>query len=495
MSRNPTLSTRFGLTLGLFCATLSLPTTVQAEPNLPHFSAQQNARDALAWDFQLRQPSAHAFRLTCTEVGGDQEQHVLTLEPAREHHVTLRGLKAETRYACEAIPTDASPLRAQAIELITAPLPFDLKTPTITVASADVAETGYTLYNYGIYRGGFKNNYLVILDAKGQVRWYLPGPGAGDVDASYLGDDKILYGGMSGSYYPPTIVGLDKTTQWTGTTTTVVPYESVGQVNHDAHLSADGKSIFFLNYATMDGYYLVFIVKQIDLATNKVLWYWDSVSDGRDKGYLPSGTSSSSDLYHANAVFDQWENGKLYLYVSLRNFHKLLKIDYTSKAVLWQLGVGGNFKLLEPNGTAAANSRWFFHQHDTQMHGPTLFTCYDNGTARSSYGGTNYSRGLHLKLDQTAMTATIAYEYKETGWVEGYWGGFDVLDTGNNLIAMGHFSSGSGTHYSALVETTPTGGVAWRADFKSEKDAIYRAERIDGCAIFNNVEYCPALLE
>ncbi|MFM7200223.1 MAG: aryl-sulfate sulfotransferase [Myxococcota bacterium] len=440
-------------------------------------------------------PSAHPVRLTCTELGGDEERHVLQLPSATEHHTTVRGLKANTRYGCEVEALDAPHLRARASTLITAPLPFDLKTPELLVPNSNLAEMGYTLYNYGIYRGGFKNNYLVILDAKAQVRWYLPGPGAGDVDASYLGNDKILYGGMSAAYYPPTLVGLDKVTQWKGTTTPVATYENVGQVNHDAHLSADGKSIFLLNYATLDDYYLVYIVKQIDLATNTVIWSWDSIADGLEKGELPAG-GSSSDLYHANSVFDQWEDGKLYVYVGMRNLHRVLKLDYTSKAVVWRLGVNGDFKLLEADGTpATSNARWFFHQHDAKFVRPGLFSVYDNGTARSSYGGSNYTRGLQLQLDERAMTAQIVFEYKETGWNEAFWGGYDVLENGNSLIAMGHFSNGTAGHNSALVQVNPAGSVVWRAEFKSDKDAVYRAERIDGCEIFSNTDYCPALAD
>lgn len=487
-----------GAALMLCLTTASMPTPLQAEPgNLrPELSAHANQADALAWDFEARVSEASRLQLTCTEVGGDRERHILKTDADTEHALTVRGLKASTRYSCDVVTLDGRALRSPAQTIITAPLPFDLKAPTVTVASTNVATTGYTLYNYGIYRGGFKNNYLVILDAKGQVRWYLAGPGAGDVDSSYLGNDKILYGGMSGSYYPPTIVGLDKAVQWKASTTAAVSYENPGQVNHDTGLSADGKSVFFMNYATMDDFYLVYVVKQVDLATNKLLWYWDSVSNGRDVGALPTGTSSSSDLYHGNAVFDQWENGKLYLYVSMRNLNKIIKIDYATKAVVWQLGVNGNFKLLERDGTqATSNSRWFFNQHDAKLVGPNLFTVYDNGTARSSYGGTNYSRGLQLKLDQVAMTAQIVFEYKETGWVEPYWGGYDVLSSGNSLIAMGHFSNGSTSRTSSLVEVNAAGAVVWRADFGSEKDAIYRAERIGGCAIFNNAEYCPALAQ
>lgn len=483
----------------------------------PTLLGKADARDKQAWQFEVTLPEPAPTLVTCDEVGGDRERHQKLLPEAARQTVTLRGLKADTRYRCfgtllqhteqtderavEVHRTAPDTLAQKGLEvvrnfgdtsLITAPLPFDLKSPQITVPSADVSKTGYTMYNYGQFKGGFTNNYLVIADAKGQIRWYQPGPGAGDIDATYLGDDRILYGGMSATYMPPTIIGLDKVVEWTGTTATSSPYERPNSTNHDAGMSEDGASVFHMAYATMDNYYLVFIVKQIDIATNKVIWTWNSITDGRDKGELPPGTSTTnSDLYHANSIDDQWENGRLYLYVNMRNLSKVIKIDYLTKQVVWQLGVGGDFTLLEKDGTPAANSRWFFNEHDVKLIGPNKLSAYDNGSERSKYGGTNYSRALQLELDQVNMTARITFEYQEAGWMEPYWGGYDVLSSGNSLIALGHYAAGNSALTSGLIELDPAGTVVWRADFRNSKDAIYRADRIGGCDIFDNITYCP----
>lgn len=42
-----------------------------------------------------------------------------------------------------------------------------------------------------------------------------------------------------------------------------------------------------------------------------------------------------------------------------------------------------------------------------------------------------------------------------------------------------------------MVELDPDAQVVWRADFRSEKEIIYRTERIGGCDIFDNLMYCP----
>ena len=44
------------------------------------------------------------------------------------------------------------------------------------------------------------------------------------------------------------------------------------------------------------------------------------------------------------------------------------------------------------------------------------------------------------------------------------------------------------------VEYDPvTGDEHWRLAFADRWDAIYRAERLDGCELFSNVGQCPAL--
>lgn len=470
-------------------------------------AGRQNDRDMLAWDFQLSGRMNQATHLSCTEVGGDQEVHEKAIPSTGNARisttVTLRGLKAETRYVCSlnatgrgAATSGATALKARLsneVTLITAPLPVDLKAPQIKVASADIVKTGYVLYNYGVLRRPWSvdNRYLVILDAKGNVRWYYAGDGGGDIDATWLGNDQILFGGYHSYAVAPTIVGLDKAIKFKDATLKTEQYEQASSWNHDAGISEDGESIFYLTYEN-NGIWTGYVIRQIDMITGELLWTWSSINDGYASGGLPAGSSSDTDPYHGNAIDDQWENGRLYLYISMRNLNQVIKLDYETGEVLWHLGVGGDFELLEADGSPAADSRWFFNQHDAKMYGPNQFSAHDNGTERSAFGGTNKSRGLRLNVDQVNMTAQIAFEYTEANWVEPIWGGFDVLPTGNTLLALGHCWSCTSAKVASLVEIDPSATVVWRADFKTEREHVYRADRIDGCEIFNNREYCPA---
>lgn len=457
---------------------------------------RENATDLQARNFEITAPVPVSVTLTCQEVGGDREIHRLNSPSAQHHQVVLRGLKASTTYQCRAglqsgqnagISLKDSP----SVSVITAPLPLDLKAPKITTPTTDLARTGYVLYSYGVLRYPWRvdNRYQVILDAQGNVRWYYAGDGGGDVDCTWVKPDAVLFGGYHSYSVSPTMVGLDKTVKLKDATTAVETYEQASSWNHDAGISEDGKSIFYLTYEN-NGTYTGFVIRQLDIATKQVIWTWNSIVDGHDNGTLPAGSSSDTDPYHGNAIDDQWENGRLYLYISMRNQNQVIKIDYETGEILWHLGIDGDFQLLEADGTPATDSRWFFNQHDVKFYGPSLMSAHDNGTERNQHGGTNYSRALQLDVDQKAMTARIKFEYTEPNWVEPIWGGYDVLPTGNSLLAIAHCWLCTGAKVASLVEIGSTGSVVWRADFGNEKEHAYRAERIDGCEIFNNVNYC-----
>jgi hypothetical protein len=462
-------------------ATLSL--TGSADPD-----------DSQAWQFDVELDQAAAIQLICDETSPPAERHRVSSAAATTHAITLHGLKASTSYSCYAELTDTPGRRSAPVVVTTEPLPSGLEEPDIVVPSPDVVETGYILYNYARLNndGSYSDAYLVILDPLGNIRWWYDQLTGSDIDASYLGDGRVLFGGASyPDHYPPTILNLDKQAVFNGTLETVSPLESVGSYTHDVGVSADGKSIFALIGETVDNTWNGFIVKQIDLETNKPVWWWDSYYDGVQKGYLPPGDASNTVPYHANTAWDQWENGRLYIYVSMRNLNQILKIDYLTKKLVWKLGAGGDFQLLEADGSPAGDSRWFTGQHDFKILRNRILM-HDNGST-TLYGSTSASRALQLKLDEASHSAWITFEFTEPNWSEPSWGGFDLLPTGNTLLDMGHcWRCGSPKgHNTSILELDPQGHVLWRATHPTEEIVSYRAERIDGCALFNNETFCP----
>lgn len=491
-------------------AALALASLIFTDSSPPSLSAKAIDNDVLAQRIEIRQTRPQAGWLECTEVGNPREKHLQEVPAADTQSLQFRGLKAQTPYRCLLQDAQQRHTLAPALEFRTAALPSDIRAPRISVPSTNLPSTGYTLYNYGYIKSLGKitwpsANYLVIVDAEGVIRWYYKGPGAGDVDASYIGNDQILFGGRSGRTYAPTITTLDKEVLFVATTQPGSPTEVSGEYLHDAGLSVDGESVFTFAQTLNDGGWRGFVIKEIDLFTNQVEWAWDSYLDGVLPGVLDlHDAGTGDDPFHPNAVFDTVENGHQYLYMSFWKTSQIFKIDYLTHDIVWTLGIDEDFTLLEKNGTPAADSRWFFNLHDVKRYGNLIYV-HDNGNDRTLYGGLANSRALVLELDESKKTARIVSEYSEPDWAEPVWGGHDRLPNGNGLIAMGHcyeededyYSLCSGLqtnlHPSALVEYNSSGKVVWRADFTTLNEAIYRAERIDGCAIFSNPTYCPAL--
>ncbi len=467
----------------------------EATPEILQFSALPDTHDPLARTFDLDVVPPVSARIVCTEADGGSDRHYLVQGPAGEHHMVVRGLKADTTYQCQAEVGEDYQIHSDPISFTTSPLPDDLHVPGITRMTSRPADIGYTLYNYSILEGDsvYTSRYLVLLDAEGNVRWYLPEAGGGTIDVSLIPGDRLLYGGRATESTVPTIVDLDRQVLFVGTTDIGVDTEFPGSYHHDAGLSADGLSIFTLLYSRAGEGARGFVIRQLGL-DNQILWTWDSVTDGIDTGALPPPTTDNPDPYHSNSIFDRWENGRLYLYLGLRNLNRILKIDFETREVVWQIGVDMDFTLLEQDGTPAAPHRWFFHQHDAKPYG-THLVMYDNGVLRRDYGGPyNFTRALELELDEKSKTARIVFEYAESDWIEPIWGGVDRLPNGDYLIAMGHcWDCTYANHPSALVQVSPAGEIVWRADFPDEQDAIYRAERVDGCSLFANAHYCPSL--
>ena len=137
-----------------------------------------------------------------------------------------------------------------------------------------------------------------------------------------------------------------------------------------------------------------------------------------------------------------------------------------------------------------------YAQHDPEYSEDGRVLVYDNGYDRP---GTDYSRVAEFQLDTDAMTATLLWEWTEDDWYNPIVGDADWLDNGNVLVTKGFYRcwSPSSPDTSAIVELDPdTLEVGWRLKWVSRDKATFRAERYDGCDIFdNNTRFCDDAAE
>ncbi len=154
-------------------------------------------------------------------------------------------------------------------------------------------------------------------------------------------------------------------------------------------------------------------------------------------------TDLTDDMDHMNAIAIDPTDGNYV--VSERNFDALVKIDAQTGAVIWQLGgVQNQFQIVgDPlNG--------FQGQHSIRVLPNGDLLLFDNGVHRSPLAG----RAVEYKLDATAMTATMVWQYQHVPAIATpYVGSVERMQNGNTLVAY--------CWAGVVDEVDPNGAVVW----------------------------------
>jgi len=418
-----------------------------------------------------------ALTLTCVADADADEEHVLTSAAATEHELVLAGLLAKTAYACDAVAGSAN----ASFEVATDALPDWAPAWTVTGETS-----GYTLFNHVVNGQDANEQKLLIVDPEGRIRWYhlLAEQVAGDVDSRYLGDGTVLYGGGYGAR--PRRIDL------AGETVFRLATPVTGRSHHHHTERLDDGSVMSLVTTTnavaeQEETWTGFGVEVVDPQTGALAWAWDSQA-AVEAGQLP--VASGGDPYHGNWAWWTTDAEGPALWVSMRNLDRIARVDRETGEISWTLGVDGDFTLLGPDGEPAGTEDWFYLQHAPELTGDTLVV-YDNGLGRP---GGAYSRVVQYRLDVAGRTLQQEWAWTEDAWKEPIWGDADLLDDGHVLVARGHCwdcDSADVDGRSALIELDPSADLAtWRLDFDGERDGLYRAQRIDGCAVFASTRWC-----
>lgn len=176
-------------------------------------------------------------------------------------------------------------------------------------------------------------------------------------------------------------------------------------------------------------------VQEYDLSTGKLVFSWDALPHiplSDSEAQAPSNASTPWDAYHLNSV-QVLPNGQFL--ASMRNDWAAYLVDQTSGNIVWKLG--GKNSAFKIDKSAA-----FFWQHDVQLHQNGTVSMFDNGCCGLTSAGkpispNGPSRGLVLKLDTTAHTATLVSQYTVAHGVSGTQGNTQLLPNGNVMVGFG----------------------------------------------------------
>lgn len=205
------------------------------------------------------------------------------------------------------------------------------------------------------------------------------------------------------------------------------------------------------------------IVQEIDVATGKVLFSWDSADHiaFSESQTPPEDTKKSPwDYFHINSVAPAPDGD---LIVSARNTCAIYKISRRNGAVVWRLGG-------KKSDFALPDEARFYWQHDARWHDGNRLSLFDDA---SSPPKEKESRGLILDVDPARKRVSVARQYTHPsrlladnqgntqllagGRVFVGWGAepyFSEFDSDGTLIFDGRFPANDQSYRSYLGEWT-----------------------------------------
>lgn len=183
------------------------------------------------------------------------------------------------------------------------------------------------------------------------------------------------------------------------------------------------------------------IIQEIDENKNVVFqwrsWDYIPITEAQHQNL----TLSYIDYIHGNAI--ELDNDGHYL-ISSRHLDEITKINSSSGDIIWRLGGPQNdFTFInDPDGK-------FYYQHAIRRLPNGNIILFDNGNFHTP----PHSRAVEYSLDEVNMTATMAWQYRNTPERFGFAMGFaQRLDNGNTFISWGSTNP-------TLTEVTYTGEI------------------------------------
>jgi hypothetical protein len=263
-------------------------------------------------------------------------------------------------------------------------------------------------------------------------------------------------------------------------------YEQIATVNAGNGLSADGheflitpwNTALILSYTTAtenltsiggptDQTVINGVVQEIDIATGKVLFEWNSaehVPFSQSEQPLPASASTPWDWFHINAVH-LGPDGTLL--IDARDTWTTYDVNPATGAIEWQLGGKASSFTLQaaPGQTLDQAGEIFAWQHDPEYLGHGLYTFFDNESSGNPL--LPYSRAITVRIDPGSRTATlIASDDQPEGLSAASQGNAQTTDAGNLFVGWGALPY--------ISEFSPTGALLFNAEFPAGVNT-YRA--------------------
>ena len=319
-----------------------------------------------------------------------------------------------------------------------------------------------------------------ILDSNGNVVWFHAIP-QGLTSADFR--EQIYRGQPVLTWWQGTgFGGLSKGTDYIYNDS----YQQIATVNAGNGLSADGHEFLItpqntalvLSYTTAtanltsiggpaDQTVIDGVVQEIDIATGRVLFQWNSadhVPYSQSEQALPASASTPWDWFHINAVKLDADGNLL---IDARDTWTTYKVNRFNGNIIWQLGgKDSSFALRAAPGQVLDSANEIFAwQHDPEALGNDVYTFFDNESA--GVPQLPYSRAVTVKLNERTKVATlVASDDQPEGLSAPSQGNAQTNLLGNLVVGWGALPYFS--------EFSPSGRLLFNAEFPAGVNS-YRA--------------------
>ena len=411
-----------------------------------------------------------SVRVSYQESSGQPQATQSRLGKIGSDTIFVLGLKAATTYTYQVDAFTGNVLRSSSSSTFkTGDLPADLA--DVQMQKLSGSTSNYAVTGVQTESGG----YAVAFDPSGTIVWYhsfiTTGLQVSDVMMQPNGNFTAFIGNTSGfqpleGYYVEFTPGGKEVQTYRANTGFYVD-------DHEIRLTGSG--------STKKAHYLTFSIRPLDLTeigglsevataghqivrqdaagSREFTWdAWDRI--GVDEWIGDDNakqTRSATDFDHPNAI--SFDNNGNYI-VSWRNLDQIMAIDPQSGNILWRLGgAEGQYQFVnDPLGG-------FTKQHSPKILPNGNLLVYDNGTDHSP----QETRAVEYKLDHSAHTATLVWEYHHDPAIyTGFVGWVERLASGKTWVG---FSLAG-----RAVEVDAAGAVTWEAQLKinGANGSVYR---------------------
>ena len=221
-----------------------------------------------------------------------------------------------------------------------------------------------------------------------------------------------------------------------------------------------------------NGYVQDFAIQEIDLNTNKLLFFWDALEHiPLSASYEPISNATSTnniwDAYHLNSIglTDCVDD----IIVSSRSTWTIYRINKPTKNIIWQLGGKQSSFTIE----SGAEFSW---QHDARFLAHQRISLFDDNSDGSDVPGPP-SHGLILQLDLANLTARVHRSYYHNpNLTVASQGNLESLPNGNKFIGWGQSAYYSEFRQAGNTEADPAMNLLYDAQMPST-NYTYRAYR------------------